>query len=230
LTRILCIESATSVCSVALVDDDTLTGVLESGALNDHAANLTILAATLLEQNGLGMNDLDAVAVSMGPGSYTGLRIGVSVAKGYCYALDIPLITVNTLEVMASGIGFRYGQDVLLCPMIDARRMEVYTAFYTPDLKLIKETEAIILDEQSFANELKSNKVIFFGSGAEKMAGFVENRPNAMIVSDYTISAADMHRAVLRNYRMKMFADVAYFEPFYLKDFVAGAPRVKGLF
>jgi tRNA threonylcarbamoyladenosine biosynthesis protein TsaB len=214
---------------VALVDGDTLCGVLTSGQLNDHAANLTVLANSLLEQNGLTMKDMDAIAVSMGPGSYTGLRIGVSVAKGYCYAMDIPLIAINTLEIMAAGVAARFSGNTILCPMIDARRMEVYTALYTADLIKIKETEAIILDDQSFANELEKQEMVFFGNGAEKMAGFIENLPNAMILYEYKISAAHMVQAAIHRFNTSQFEDVAYFEPFYLKDFVAGAPRVKGL-
>lgn len=229
MTRILCIESATPVCSVAIIEEGRVIGLMESGLTNDHAANLTVFTAKLLHQTGLKISDLDAVAVSKGPGSYTGLRIGVSVAKGYCYAAGRPLIAINTLEIMADGMAGRQQGDYLLCPMIDARRMEVYCAMYTNEMVRLKETEAVVLDENSFSEELDRYKVLFFGSGALKMAGFIQDRPNAVIVTDYQISASDMAQAAVKSYNEGLFENVAYFEPYYLKDFIAAAPRVKGL-
>lgn len=228
MTKILCIESATQVCSVSLTEDGIVTGLLESGNTNDHAANLTIFVGKLLNKARLKITDLDAIAVSKGPGSYTGLRIGVSVAKGYCYAAGKPLIAINTLEIMANGmIGKAEGKH-LLCPMIDARRMEVYCALYNQDGLKRKATRALILDENAFAKELSANRILFFGSGAIKMKEFAKN-PNAEIITDFQNSAAHMSKVVLKRYNDGWFENVAYFEPYYLKDFIAAAPRVKGL-
>ena len=196
--------------------------------MNDHAANLTLLAEELLDSCNTGFDRIDAFAVSKGPGSYTGLRIGSSVAKGYCYALGKPLISVNTLEIMAWGIAGNY-PDALLCPMIDARRMEVYTALYSGSMELMQETRAMILDETSFRKELCESKIVFFGDGAVKMRSFPDVEQNGIFPDDFKLSAIHMKNPVLKRFQNGDFEDVAYFEPFYLKEFIAAAPRVKGL-
>lgn len=228
----LCIETATSVCSVALLRDKQVVGLKESHRKNSHAEVLTPFIQELLEVNELDVGGLDVVAVSKGPGSYTGLRIGVSSAKGLCYAGEKPLLAINTLESMAAGIiqqsGKEYPENTLFCPMIDARRMEVYCAFFGQDGTEVRETKAEIIDSYSFQDYLEKSKVIFFGDGASKCKESISS-PNAIFVDDFFPSASHMLTLVSKRYQTKQFEDVAYFEPFYLKDFVAGVPRVKGL-
>jgi tRNA threonylcarbamoyladenosine biosynthesis protein TsaB len=178
---------------------------------------------------------MDAVAVSKGPGSYTGLRIGVSTAKGIAYALDLPLLSSGTLENMAQGAASHteiqtlisdYGNSLLLCPMLDARRMEVYSAFFTPALKLIRPVSADIVDADSFGDLLENKQVCFFGNGSEKCKQVLLH-PHAHFVSGIHPSASHMIKPVLERYAANNFEDVAYFEPFYLKDFIATTPKKK---
>jgi tRNA threonylcarbamoyladenosine biosynthesis protein TsaB len=235
LARILLIESATAVCSVALAECGAIVAMKSSNAGNDHAANLTVFIRDLIEEQGLTFSDLDAIAVSMGPGSYTGLRIGVSVAKGICYAAEKPLIAVSTLEAMVSGYVGKYQEseridsDDLFCPMIDARRMEVYSAVYNSKGNMIREIQAEIIDDNSFGELLQSNRLHFFGSGAPKTSHFFSDNPKANLITDFEPSASDMMQIARRKFSEGEFENVAYFEPFYLKDFVAAKPRVKGL-
>jgi tRNA threonylcarbamoyladenosine biosynthesis protein TsaB len=228
MANILLIETATQVCSIALSIDGVAMHLRESNEKNVHSARITLFISEVMELASLTYQDLDAVAVSMGPGSYTGLRIGVSTAKGICYAVDKPLIAINTLQSMAAGMPSP-GTPSLLCPMIDARRMEVYTALFTPDLEVYRETKAEIIDEKSFAAELENYQVWFFGDGAEKCKSVLGNNPNAHFVDDFQISSAFMSALAEDKYRKSDFEDVAYFEPFYLKDFIPGKPKVKGL-
>jgi len=231
-SKILCIETATQVCSVALSVDGKLSGLKETNEKHLHSRVLTTFVTELVKENNISLRDLDAVAISMGPGSYTGLRIGVSTAKGLCYSLDIPLIAINTLESMAMGMmevsDYDLRKNDLYCPMIDARRMEVYTAFFTPDGKEFRETKAEIIDENSYQEYLDNRKMLFFGDGAAKCKDVLTN-PNALFNESFIPSAKHMANSVLQKFDKKDFVDVAYFEPFYLKDFVAGIPRVKGL-
>jgi tRNA threonylcarbamoyladenosine biosynthesis protein TsaB len=228
----LCIESATPVCSVALL---TEKGVLEeksSSEKNAHSRVLTVFIQELFEAHNLDVGDLTAVSVSKGPGSYTGLRIGVSAAKGLCYAGNIPLIAINTLASMASGMirqkGLHYPKETLYCPMIDARRMEVYSALFDASGKEIRETRAEIIETGSFDAELKEHSVVFFGDGADKCSSLITAK-NATFISGFQHTASNMADRVLEKYANQQFEDVAYFEPFYLKDFVAGISKVKGL-
>jgi tRNA threonylcarbamoyladenosine biosynthesis protein TsaB len=180
------------------------------------------------------MHDLDAVSVSKGPGSYTGLRIGVSAAKGFCYALDIPLIAVPTLQSMALSAQWSLEDspkppaNPLYCPMIDARRMEVYTALFDQQNNEVRTTEALIVGKESFQEEIKSNIIYYFGDGAEKCRE-VLNHEHMIYLDDIYPSVAS--QAVLANAKFlsKDFEDLAYFEPYYLKDFIAGKSKVKGL-
>lgn len=186
----------------------------------------------VIKEAGITLNDLDAVTVSEGPGSYTGLRIGVSAAKGFCYALDIPLIAMGTLISMTTGIiNFPEfaEEEFLFCPMLDARRMEVYCAIYNKKLETIKEITAEIIDVSSFSEMLAKNKIIFFGDGAEKCKELLQSNPNAFFMKDVYPSAKNMISLSLNKFSQKQFEDVVYFEPFYLKEFVAGKPNVKGL-
>jgi len=228
---LLHIETATQVCSVALSLDGRVLSCLESHEKNSHSAVLTLLINELLNQEGMAYSELDAVAVSMGPGSYTGLRIGVSAAKGFCYALDIPMISVPTLQSMAAGAsglpGIQPGS--LLCPMIDARRMEVYTAVFNQNLQEVMETQAMIVTENSFLEYLADYPICFIGDGAAKTRDILEKLPNVFYPAGFEVSAKFMCGLSWKKFLEKDFEDVAYFEPYYLKDFIAGKPRVRGL-
>ena len=231
VSTILNIETSTRVCSVCLSVDGETVSIRESFVKNSHAENITLFSEAVLKEADLEWKDLDAVAVSKGPGSYTGLRIGVSTAKGFCFALDIPLIAIGTLKAMAAGM---IGQtespgDYLFCPMIDARRMEVYAAVFDADLNVVKKTEAVIVDEDSFSDLLLKNKMIFGGDGAPKCKTVLSHQENAVFYDDFNPSSDYMSRLAEEKFSRSEFEDVAYFEPFYLKDFVAGIPRVKGL-
>ena len=228
MSLILQIETATQTCSVALTENGKLLHVIEKTDRNIHASSITLFIEEVLKLGNKTAGDLDAVAVSMGPGSYTGLRIGVSTAKGLCYALDIPLIAVNTLEAMASGFQnkcFSVQPQTLFCPMIDARRMEVYCSVFNADLEIITPTEAKIIDEDSFKELLSNYLVYFFGDGATKCEETLGLNMNARIMDDYQNSAKDLTLLAFEKFEKADFVDVAYFEPFYLKDFVAGKKK-----
>jgi tRNA threonylcarbamoyladenosine biosynthesis protein TsaB len=226
---ILQIETATACCSVALAKNGKVVAVKQINERNIHAEVITLFIDELIDAAGLGYNDLDAIAVSSGPGSYTGLRIGVSTAKGLCFALDKPLIEIETLEAMAYGIlssdGYNQGADTLLCPMIDARRMEVFTAVFNNKGEKIKPTSAEIIDENSFSDLLKNNKILFFGDGAEKCRAALGENPNALFSRPFINSATGLTQKALEKFSNKQFEDVAYFEPYYLKDFIAGKKK-----
>jgi tRNA threonylcarbamoyladenosine biosynthesis protein TsaB len=226
MSVILQIETATTSCSVALAKDGNVLAFKEINQRNVHAEVITLFINELIIDVGIVYKDIDAIAVSCGPGSYTGLRIGISTAKGLCFALDKPLIAVETLEAMASGIRLPeelVGQDdMLFCPMIDARRMEVFTAVFNSAGDKIKPTAAEIIDESSFNDLLKSNKVLFFGDGAEKCKIALSENPNAFFFTGFINSAADLSQKALEKFNAQDFEDVAYFEPYYLKEFIAG--------
>lgn len=232
MPRFLAIETATPICSVALIEDDKLISLRESNEVNAHSKVLTVFIQEILNEFKMDVKDLDAVVVSKGPGSYTGLRIGVSSAKGLCYSGDVPLISINTLQSMAYGVilnkDIKISESALLCPMIDARRMEVYSSFYDAKGIKVRETKAKIIDEHSFMDYLEKGEVLFFGDGAEKCKEMITH-PNAQFIEDFNVSAAHMAFQINNKFQQQQFEDVAYFEPFYLKDFIAGAPRVKGL-
>lgn len=231
---ILAIETATAWCSAALITDMG-TFVRESNEPNAHSRELAVFIEELFREAGIDPSALRAVAVSMGPGSYTGLRIGVSTAKGLCYALDIPLIAVSTLQAMARGMQ-EYSsipsttRPVLFCPMIDARRMEVYTAIYDNQLKEVREIRAEILSEHSFSEWLKDHTLIFAGDGAAKAQPLLSSCEHAVFLPDFKLSARFILPLAVEKFTRSEFVDVAYFEPYYLKDFIAGVPRVKGLY
>ncbi len=226
---ILGMESATRICSVALAQSDKVVVLRESTKANAHAENISVFIQEVINESGLSFSDIDAVAVSMGPGSYTGLRIGVSSAKGICYASEKPLIAVNTLQAMAFGVSRLKNEDALYCPMIDARRMEAYVAIFDKDNNQIMETKAEIIVKDSFSEFLKKNKMYFFGDGASKCRELLGYNPNAVFLDDFQPSAKYITSIAMQKYAKKQFEDVAYFEPFYLKDFLAGKPGVKGL-
>ncbi len=203
-----------------------------------HSSKLTVFIEDVLTNSNKKPSDIDAVAVSRGPGSYTGLRIGVSAAKGFCYALDIPLIAIDSMKSLSILAGCHIASnpsfipaaaiEALFCPMIDARRMEVYYSLFTHDMTQLRETKAEVVDKNTFEKLLRDNKIIFFGDGAEKCRTVI-NAYNAMFIDGIWPSARGMIEMAEKKYAQNDFVDLAYFEPFYLKDFVAAKPRVKGL-
>ena len=205
----------------------------ETEGQNAHSEKITNFIREVMEEAKIDYPQLDAVAVSQGPGSYTGLRIGVSTAKGICYAADLPLMAIDTLEAMAYGmkdkLGSQIGPDDLLVPMIDARRMEVYASIFDANLNKINDTAALVIDENSFEDLRKDHRLWLFGDGAPKLSKLFENQPNINIIDGFKPSAAYMKVLAERALQQQQFVDVAYFEPFYLKDFIAGKPHVKGL-
>jgi tRNA threonylcarbamoyladenosine biosynthesis protein TsaB len=225
LALILNIDTATSVCSVSLSHSGKIIAVKETSEEKAHASKLSVFIQEIVKETGINIHKLDAVAVSKGPGSYTGLRIGVSTAKGICYGSNLPLIGINTLLAMANGL-MRNGdyKNVLYCPMIDARRMEVFCAVYDKDKKEIRKTNALIVDEGSFEDLLSENKVYFFGSGAEKCKHIVTHK-NAVFIDDFVHSSVYMASLAEDLFFGSKFEDVAYFEPFYLKDFITTTPK-----
>ena len=220
---ILSIESSTQTCSVAVSKDGKPVWNKENPDLASHSAVLGVYVAEAVRF--IQTNDfrLDAVAVSEGPGSYTGLRIGVSLAKGLCFGLDVPLIALPTLKIMAA----RFVPSAsYLCPMIDARRMEVYAALFDGNLNEIEPVRAIIIKEDSYCDFLSHEKIIFFGSGAEKCKAVIRSE-NAFFIDDVYPSASDMIEEAEKAFITKNFVDTAYFEPFYLKEFQATTPKNK---
>jgi len=229
MSYILNIETATKVCSVAIGRDGELIAFKETHTEKSHATVITLFIREVLKETGIALSDLDAVAVSKGPGSYTGLRIGVSTAKGLCYSLDKPLIAVSTLQAMARRrVENKSEIPILYCPMIDARRMEVYTAFYDLDNNEVRKTSADIIDENSYADVLDKNKIVFFGDGAAKCKDALSHHANAIFMDDIFPSAKNMIPLSEKAFNDEQFEDVAYFEPYYLKDFIAGLPSGKG--
>ncbi|RZJ88829.1 MAG: tRNA (adenosine(37)-N6)-threonylcarbamoyltransferase complex dimerization subunit type 1 TsaB [Chryseobacterium sp.] len=225
MIRILQIETATQVCSVALSENGKTISSKEVMAPNIHAGSLTLFIKEVVSSANLSFSDLDAIAVSKGPGSYTGLRIGVSTAKGLCFALDKPLISVGTLDLMADGFLRLYpDHSGLVCPMIDARRLEVYTALYNPKMIALQPVSAKIIDGSSFSEDLSSNKISFIGDGAAKCEALL-NSENATFSTLNFNSALNMSELAYTAFNEKRFEDVAYFEPFYLKDFMLTMPK-----
>ena len=225
MSLIISIESATKVCSVALHREGSLLAKSEFYLDKSHSSLLTNLIDDLLKYCQLQMKDLDAVAISMGPGSYTGLRIGTSVAKGLCFGLEIPLIAVNTLEAMALGVNNSNLSGKLLCPMLDARRMEVYTTLLNAKMDIVQQTSAKIIGENSFVDLLKENKILFFGNGAEKCKPVFGENKNAYFLDEIEPSAASVGTLAGRKFLENEFEDLAYFAPFYLKEFRTTTPK-----
>lgn len=231
MAKILILESSTEVCSVAFTTDNGIIDMLEEKNGQNHARLLTVFIDELLKRNNIQSSEIDAVAVSKGPGSYTGLRIGVSVAKGFCYANQIPLIAVSTLESMAKEVIKNIEKYIpghekhgYFCPMMDARRMEVYTCLYDEHGNEIQTVSAKIITEKSFEAELREQKIVFFGNGAMKCKKEITS-PNAVFLDNVYASATFMCELAYEAYTKKQFEDVAYFEPFYLKDFIATVPK-----
>jgi len=237
LGNILNIETSTRICSVALSVDGKTMALQETNTESSHARQITVFAEQLMYKTGLNFQDLDAIAVSKGPGSYTGLRIGVSTAKGFCFSLGKPLISIGTLKSLANGMILKLAaegknpDDFLFCPMVDARRMEVYTAIYDSRLHEVREVQAEIIDGNSFAGFFKQHKsIVFIGDGAAKCKEILTKASlHAIFPEEFMASATYMVPLAEEKLKAGKFEDTAYFEPFYLKDFIAGIPRVKGL-
>lgn len=234
MAGILLIETSTEVCSVAFAKNDELRFTKESKEGLKHSELLTVFIEELFSKNNLSISAIDAVAVSKGPGSYTGLRIGVSVAKGLCYALDKPLIAINSLDVLGKYAAqhvneysnFRPEDNILFCPMIDARRMEVYTALYNSLGERINQVSAEIVDENFIHEYLEKQLVLFLGNGAQKCKNTIKHK-NAIFQGPVKTSAQFMQKIAQHKYNISEFENVAYFEPFYLKEFVATIPKNK---
>ena len=236
MERIILIETSTALCSVALAEDGAVTAYRESSAPKAHASLTAVFVQEVLEESGVTLADCDAVCVSMGPGSYTGLRVGVSTAKGLCFGAGKPLLAAGTLDTLVaqaletsaeaestaeprSGLYPKY-----IVPMIDARRMEVYAAIFENG-KQITETSPAIIDENSYAEYLEQGPVLFIGDGAGKCADVIKH-PNAHFCQCHP-KASSMLQPAIEALRKEDFKDVAYFEPFYLKEFVATISKKK---
>ena len=221
---ILNIETATTNCSVSLAKDGDTIALLEEDDKNySHSERLHVYINDVLVKANVSLKEIDAVAVSKGPGSYTGLRIGVSAAKGLCFSLNIPLISVHTLEALSHQINI---DDGFIVPMLDARRMEVYSSIYNHNHETVRGTEAQILDENSFQDLLNQNEVYFIGSGVEKTKELIQHK-NARFIDGKLPSANEMSVLSYYKYKKSDIENVAYFEPYYLKDFVALKPKSK---
>lgn len=230
MTCILNIETTTKSCSVVLSFNNEIVALKESQSTYTHSENITLFISDVIKNAGISLTAIDAVAISKGPGSYMGLRIGVSTAKGLCYALNKPMIAVDTLDAMALKAAKIKGDNkVLFCPMIDARRMEVYCALFDSLNNCIMPTKAKIINEVSFEKELADNIIYFFGDGALKCKEVLKNKLSALFIDDYMMSADAIVPFALNKFNNKQFEDLNYFEPFYLKDFIPGISRVKGL-
>lgn len=216
---ILNIDTTTTNCSVSLSkDEETLILKEDNDSGFSHAEKLHVFIDTIFKESGIAPRTIDAIAISKGPGSYTGLRIGVSAAKGLCFSLDKPLISVSTLQALAHQI--KVEENALILPMLDARRMEVYSAIYDSNYSLYREIQAEIIDVSSYAQLLNNHKIYFIGSGISKTKTVI-NHSNANFIDNKLPSASTMGVIANKKFKTNDFEDIAYFEPYYLKDFVA---------
>ena len=223
---ILSIETATPICSCALLSDGEVILNRENHYGQSHSALVGVFVHEIMDYVRQNNMKLDAIAISSGPGSYTGLRIGVSEAKGLSYGLDIPMIAIPTSYIMASMMRDKLVKDTLLCSMIDARRMEVYATIFDNSLNIIHNTSADIVDSNSYIDILDKNKVAFFGNGSEKCKEVITHQ-NAIFIEDIHPLASGMGALAEKAYKENNFVDNAYFEPFYLKQFVATVAKNK---
>lgn len=227
MSYFLNIDTATEQASVCLSEDDHVLDMLISTDQKNHASFLQPAIQTLVQRTGIQLTQIDAVAITGGPGSYTGLRVGLASAKGICFTLNKPLIIVNTLEVMAVAAleNESTAEAFLICPMIDARRMEVFTAVYDQSLQTIMEPQPMILDQHSFSELLEKQSVLFFGSGAEKLKGILSHAH--MRFKNGHHNAGHLARLALKPFADQSFADLAYSEPIYLKAFFDTSGKTK---
>lgn len=226
MSFILSVETSTPVCSVAIHQRGTLLGNQSLYIDKSHSGLLVPSINSLVKYCGLELSELDAIAVSKGPGSYTGLRIGVSTVKGLCHALDIPLIAINTLKAMANGMTRYINQEDMLCPMLDARRMEVYSLVTDSNLETLEPTSPKIIDDESYLEFLEKGRVYFFGSGVTKCKEIITHY-NAIFTDGIEPDAVHLGSLAYARYKSKKFEDLAYFDPFYLKEFKATKPKAK---
>jgi len=225
---ILVLETATDVGSVGLYSGDSLLGHQDIHVGRMHARLLMPMVRQLLENLQIEKGQIDAVAISKGPGSYTGLRVGVSTAKGLCMAWDIPLMALTSLELLALQVEkWAFELQAYICPMIDARRMEVYTALYDSKMEEVRGIHALVLDNNSFEKELDEDKIIFIGDGALKAEKLLGSHPYSLFIPHIRSSTQHIGRSLLQRFRSKNFEDLQRFEPYYLKDFVATKPKDK---
>ncbi|WP_317191577.1 tRNA (adenosine(37)-N6)-threonylcarbamoyltransferase complex dimerization subunit type 1 TsaB [Hymenobacter negativus] len=230
-TILLSLETSSPVCSVALhrLDDSSLLGQSELRLDKSHSTHLTVLMEQLLANTGYQLADLAAVALSDGPGSYTGLRIGGAAAKGLCFALDIPLVAVSTLRAMTAQVAAVTArpEKYLYCPMLDARRQEVYAALYTHEGQEVLAPAPLILDADTLAEQLAHRSVLFFGHGAAKFQAVLGEHPNAGFLAGIEPSAISVGQLGVAAFHRQEFQDVAYYEPFYLKEVYTTTPKAK---
>lgn len=219
MAYLLHIESTSTVCSVAISKDAELIGIKEINNGYTHAENLHVFIEQLIQETSLQLKDLNAISVSSGPGSYTGLRIGFSAAKGLAYALQIPLITIETLKALSSEVINTTNLNSIYCPLLDARRMEVYCAVYDNHLNEILSLRALVLNEESIEIFNQDKGIYFFGDGMPKAKTLLQTLPNVHFIDDITASASSMISLAFQKYTAQDFADIAYVEPNYLKEF-----------
>lgn len=229
MALLLSLETSSPICAVALhhFADGRLLGQAELRLEKSHSTHLTVLIEQLVTNAGHALADLGAVALSDGPGSYTGLRIGAAAAKGLCFALDVPLLAVGTLPALAHQVAARTPRPdtYLYCPMLDARRQEVYTALYQANGQALLPPTNLVLDETSLAEHLAHHSVLFFGSGAAKFQPLVAANPNAVFLAGAQPSAVSIGELAYAAYQRQEFQDVAYYEPFYLKEVYTTTPK-----
>lgn len=223
---ILSLETSAKVCSVAIHDYGNLVATKEIHIEQSHASKLAVLVEEVVKESKIEVSQLSAVGISSGPGSYTGLRIGTSTAKGLCFGLGIPLISMGSLNLLAHQMSKQNPTHAYLCPMIDARRMEVYCEVFDSSLKVIRPIEAKIIEPSSFVDLLERNEVIFFGDGSDKCKDQITH-PNARFVSGIYAAAAEMGRPVYEKFKKQQFENMVTFEPHYLKEFMIKKPAVK---
>src|SRR5690606_39018792 len=229
MSLILSLETATPVCSVALHKEGKLVGLNELHLSQSHSALLGVLVEDVIRYAGYSLSDIDLIAVSKGPGSYTGLRIGTASAKGLCFALDIPLVAVNTLEAMAYGVARYRVEESYLCPMIDARRMEVYTLVVDHQMNTIMPTRPVVVEDGAFEELIKDLYFLFCGDGAAKCINTLCVTSNAKFIDNITPSAENIGALAyqMQKENKLVYEELAYFEPFYLKEFATKQPKAK---
>ncbi len=220
MSLLLLIETSSINCSVAICDESNILAIEERQEVNIHASAITLFISEVLKKANKTLQDIDAIAVGKGPGSYTGLRIGVSTAKGLCYALDKPLIACNSLRtIFEQAKNIHSDNSILYCPLIDARRMEAYTCMFNFEGTAINKIKALIIEEHTFSEDLSNHKILFFGDGAEKTKKINAGNKNAMYIDGLFPSARYMHVEAIDSFHHKRFEDLVYFEPYYLKEF-----------
>lgn len=234
MSIILNIESSAQICSVVLSDRGEIIASRKSHIANEHAYRITNFVSEVILEANLIFKQIDAIAVSKGPGSYTGLRIGVSTVKGLCFAIDRPLIAISPLKAMANFIVeknelYSFKADDLFCAMADAGRMEVYAGLYNLKGEEVREVRADIVDTDTYKEFTDRHRVFFFGNGSEKCKEVIDSAQNAIFIDNIVADAEYMPLLAHKAYDNKEFEDLAYFEPFYLKDFIAAKSVVKGL-